>query len=76
MRRIEMAEQKRHLEVGTFAGGCFWCLQADFEKLPGVVKAVSGYTGEETEAPSYEEKYAPESRGTSKRCRSPTIPHR
>ena len=28
-----------------FAGGCFWCTEADFEKGPGVVSAVSGYTG-------------------------------
>ena len=32
-------------QVATFAGGCFWCTEADFEKLPGVVSAVSGYTG-------------------------------
>jgi peptide methionine sulfoxide reductase msrA/msrB len=39
----------------TFAGGCFWCLEADFEKLHGVEKAVSGYTGGHTENPSYKE---------------------
>ena len=31
--------------IATFAGGCFWCLEADFEKVPGVEKAISGYTG-------------------------------
>jgi peptide methionine sulfoxide reductase msrA/msrB len=39
----------------TFAGGCFWCVEADFEKHPGVVKVVSGYTGGQKENPSYEE---------------------
>lgn len=38
-----------------FAGGCFWCLQADFEKLPGVVKAISGYDGGESKNPTYEQ---------------------
>jgi peptide-methionine (S)-S-oxide reductase len=38
-----------------FAGGCFWCVEADFEKLPGVVAAVSGYTGGKTRNPTYEQ---------------------
>ncbi len=33
------------LEVATFAGGCFWCIESDFDHVPGVVKTVSGYTG-------------------------------
>ncbi len=41
------------LAVATFAGGCFWCIEADFEKTPGVVKAVSGYTGGRVKDPSY-----------------------
>lgn len=47
--------EDRKLLVATFSGGCFWCTEADFEKLPGVVKAVSGYTGGRKENPSYEE---------------------
>jgi peptide methionine sulfoxide reductase msrA/msrB len=43
------------LKVATFAGGCFWCVEADFEKLPGVVKVISGYTGGHKENPTYEE---------------------
>jgi peptide methionine sulfoxide reductase msrA/msrB len=43
------------LAVATFAGGCFWCVEADFEKLPGVVAATSGYTGGHVAAPSYEQ---------------------
>lgn len=40
--------------VATFAGGCFWCTEADFEKVPGVVSAVSGYIGGKVKNPSYE----------------------
>jgi len=36
-----------------FAGGCFWCLEQDFENLPGVIEAVSGYTAGNTENPDY-----------------------
>lgn len=37
-----------------FAGGCFWCIEADFEKLPGVIEVESGYTAGQTKNPSYE----------------------
>ncbi len=43
------------LEKATFAGGCFWCLEADFEKTEGVVEAVSGYTGGRVADPTYEQ---------------------
>ena len=43
------------LDVATFAGGCFWCTEADFEKLDGVVEAVSGYAGGDVENPTYKE---------------------
>ncbi|MFW5735145.1 MAG: peptide-methionine (S)-S-oxide reductase MsrA, partial [Oceanidesulfovibrio sp.] len=39
----------------TFAGGCFWCVEADFEKLDGVREAVSGYAGGEEPDPSYDQ---------------------
>ncbi len=42
------------LGIATFAGGCFWCVQNDFEKVPGVVQVVSGYTGGFGENPNYE----------------------
>lgn len=48
-------ENNKKLEVATFAGGCFWCTEADFEKVDGVVEAVSGYTGSEQENPTYRE---------------------
>lgn len=41
--------------VATFAGGCFWCSESDFEKTDGVVEVVSGYTGGQTDKPSYDE---------------------
>lgn len=44
-------EQK--LETAIFAGGCFWCVESDFEKVPGVVDAVSGYTGGHLDNPTY-----------------------
>ena len=41
--------------LATFAGGCFWCTEADFEKVPGVVSAVSGYSGGRIANPTYEQ---------------------
>lgn len=41
--------------TAIFAGGCFWCVEADFEKLPGVLAAESGYTGGSTANPTYEQ---------------------
>jgi peptide-methionine (S)-S-oxide reductase len=42
------------LEVAYLAGGCFWCLEAVYDELKGVVDVVSGYSGGQTEHPSYE----------------------
>jgi len=41
--------------LATFAGGCFWCMEAPFEKVPGVCEVVSGYAGGHVEDPTYEE---------------------
>ncbi len=41
--------------VATFAGGCFWCMVAPFDHLPGVVSVTSGYSGGHVPHPSYEE---------------------
>jgi len=41
--------------TAIFAGGCFWCIEADFEKLPGVIGAESGYTAGRTANPTYEQ---------------------
>ena len=43
------------MEKATFAGGCFWCMQPPFDKLPGVISTVVGYTGGVTVHPTYEE---------------------
>jgi len=43
------------LEKATFAGGCFWCMEAPFEKVDGVVEVLSGYTGGHKEDPTYEQ---------------------
>lgn len=41
------------LHVATFAGGCFWCVEDKFDRVPGVLAAVSGYSGGDEEDPSY-----------------------
>lgn len=43
------------LETAVFAGGCFWSVEANFENLPGVVSAVSGFSGGRVASPSYEQ---------------------
>jgi len=47
--------ETQNLKIATFAGGCFWCSESDFEKIPGGVKVISGYTGGKKENPTYEE---------------------
>ena len=42
-------------EKATFAAGCFWCTEEAFEKVPGVISAVSGYTGGTVKGPSYDQ---------------------
>jgi methionine-S-sulfoxide reductase len=42
-------------ETAIFAGGCFWCVEEAFEKVPGVLSAVSGYTGGTVANPTYEQ---------------------
>lgn len=44
-----------NLEVATFGAGCFWCTEAVFERLDGVGKVISGYSGGHTKNPSYKE---------------------
>ncbi len=47
--------REKHLETATFAGGCFWCMEAPFETIDGVMDVVSGYTGGTLENPTYEQ---------------------
>src|SRR5215813_12289284 len=42
-------------QTATFCGGCFWCMQPVFDKLPGVISTTVGYTGGATPKPTYEE---------------------
>jgi peptide methionine sulfoxide reductase msrA/msrB len=50
-----MNTSQKNTRVATFAGGCFWCIASDFEKVAGIQRIVSGYTGGDTPDPSYEE---------------------
>ncbi|WP_368188399.1 peptide-methionine (S)-S-oxide reductase MsrA [Aestuariibius sp. HNIBRBA575] len=45
--------QARDVQTMVVAGGCFWCVESDFESVTGVIEAVSGYTGGSTENPTY-----------------------
>ncbi len=50
-----VAQAQSGLAKATFAGGCFWCIEEAFEKLPGVTAAVSGYMDGRTQNPTYEQ---------------------
>lgn len=47
--------EENKLEKATFGAGCFWCVEAVFQELKGVEKVISGYTGGDTENPTYKE---------------------
>ena len=47
------AEVADGLQTAIFAGGCFWCVEKDFESVPGVIEVVSGYTGGQLDNPDY-----------------------
>ena len=49
-----MQTTKATVHTATFAGGCFWCVESDFEKAPGVLKVISGYSGGTQDNPTYE----------------------
>lgn len=48
-------ETKPQTEVATFAGGCFWCVESDFDKVDGVLSTVSGFMGGTTANPTYQQ---------------------
>jgi peptide methionine sulfoxide reductase msrA/msrB len=53
--KITTSKNLDNLSTAVFAGGCFWCVEADFSKMDGVVEVISGYTGGTSKNPSYEE---------------------
>jgi peptide methionine sulfoxide reductase msrA/msrB len=54
-KRGTVMTEKQDLPAATLAGGCFWCIEADFRKLPGVVQVISGYAGGHGPNPTYED---------------------
>ena len=57
-KNMETKQQKKSeniIDIATFAGGCFWCVESVFEKVPGVKKVISGFAGGKQENPSYTE---------------------
>ncbi|MGZ3389456.1 MAG: peptide-methionine (S)-S-oxide reductase, partial [Isosphaeraceae bacterium] len=48
------AAKEKKTEKATFGGGCFWCMEAVFERIPGVKSVVSGYAGGHVPNPTYE----------------------
>jgi len=52
--QIHAADVPAGKASAIFAGGCFWCIEADFEKLAGVIEVESGYTAGQTKNPTYE----------------------
>jgi peptide-methionine (S)-S-oxide reductase len=50
-----LTAEKNNREFATFGGGCFWCLEAVFEQLTGVISVKSGYAGGKVENPTYEQ---------------------
>lgn len=51
----KMTGESGSMDSAVFAGGCFWCTESDFEKVEGVMDAVSGYTGGSMENPTYKQ---------------------
>jgi peptide-methionine (S)-S-oxide reductase len=48
-------EKRMTTEIATFGAGCFWGVEAGFSRVPGVIEAVSGYSGGHTENPTYKD---------------------
>ena len=48
-------EKLNQIEIATLGAGCFWCVEAVFERIDGVIDVISGYTGGKTKNPSYKE---------------------
>ncbi len=55
IKESEQAGISKSLEVATLAGGCFWCTEAMFDQLKGIIEVESGYSGGKIANPSYED---------------------
>jgi peptide-methionine (S)-S-oxide reductase len=53
--QVQAASASAATEKATFAGGCFWCMEAPFDKLPGVISVTPGYSGGQVKNPTYEQ---------------------
>jgi peptide methionine sulfoxide reductase msrA/msrB len=51
----QMSDKPQKTTTAVFAGGCFWCTESDFEKVKGVIEAISGYTGGHVANPTYKQ---------------------
>ena len=51
----QMNDKPQKTKTAVFAGGCFWCTESDFEKVDGVIEAISGYTGGHVANPTYKQ---------------------
>jgi len=52
--KMAKTDEIKNANIAIFAGGCFWCVESDLEKLPGVIDVISGYTGGKGDNPTYE----------------------
>ncbi len=54
-KKVKRSNMNTHLEVATFGGGCYWCIEAVFQRLEGVEKVESGFSGGQVKNPTYKE---------------------
>ena len=52
---VSTSAKAEDIKTAIFAGGCFWCVESDFESVDGVIEAISGYTGGSTADPTYKQ---------------------
>ena len=55
MTPLQAEPEPMKTETATLGGGCFWCVEAVYEQLPGILSVTAGYTGGQTESPTYED---------------------
>lgn len=53
--QLHASEKSKDISVATFGGGCFWCMEPPFDKLDGVLKTESGYSGGHVKNPTYKQ---------------------